>query len=101
MGNLLLGPFPFFKSPGDEVEVKFPCKTIRHLHISHLIVFKTLHNLRFLFLMGITVVPTEIKEVCKIWGGGGGGKGANKVYYGICKTGELQGKLGDVLFRMV
>ena len=34
-------------------------------------------------------------------GGGGERRGANKVYYGICKTGELQGKLGDVLFRMV
>ena len=25
--------------------------------------------------MGITVVPTEIKDVCKIWGGAGGGAG--------------------------
>ena len=25
--------------------------------------------------MGITVVPTEIKDVRKIWGGGGGGEG--------------------------
>ena len=30
-----------------------------------------------------------------------GGCGANKVYYGRCENGELQGKLGHVLSRMV
>ena len=29
------------------------------------------------------------------------GCGANKVYYGRCENGELQGKLGHVLSRMV
>ena len=78
VGNLVLALTLLFKSPADEVEVKFPCKTIRHLHISHnkpSLTFKTLHNLRFLFLVGITVVPTEIKDVCKISEGGeNGGK---------------------------
>ena len=63
-----------FKSLGNEVGGKFFCKTIRHLHISYntpCLPSKTLHNLSFLFLVGITVVLTGIKDVCKIWGGVG------------------------------
>ena len=45
---------------------------------------KTFHNLSFIFLVGITDVPMEIKDnaYAKVWG-------VNKVYYGRCENGEL------------
>ena len=56
---------------------------------------KNLHNLCSLFILGILVVPREVKTVIMqnffLSSGGGGegmGKGANKVYFGkslLCK----------------
>ena len=45
---------------------------------------KILNNLCFLFLLGITVVPREIKDngLCKILR-------ANKAHYGLCENSEL------------
>ena len=59
---------------------------IHHFHIDHhhdhasFLPPKVLHNHRFQFLLGITVVPTKYKEnsYAKIWG-------VNKVYYGLCE----------------
>ena len=38
------------------------------------------------FLLGITVVPREIQDIMKNLGRGG--KGVNKVHYGLCENGE-------------
>ena len=43
---------------------------------------KKLHNHCFQFLLGITVIPREIKDNVKFWG-------VNKVHYGLCDNGEL------------
>ena len=60
---------------------------IRHFHISHSAPYLTpkfLHNLCFLFLLGITAIPREIENhtYVKFWG-------ANMVHYGKCKSDEL------------
>ena len=46
-----------------------------------------LHNHRFQFLLGITVVPREIEDngYAKFWG-------VNKLHYRPCENGELQKK---------
>ena len=53
---------------------------IRKLHISH--------N-AFSVSLGTAVIPkrNEKQRLCKILGGGGGGRGANKVHYGRCAGG--------------
>ena len=45
-----------------------------------------LHNHGFQFLLGITVVPREIKDNGYVKFGGGGG--VNNVHYGLFKNGE-------------
>ena len=47
---------------------------------------KILHNHCFQFLLGIIVVPREIKDndYAKLLG-------VNKVHYGLCENGELYG----------
>ena len=60
---------------------------ISHLHISHSASYlppKILHNFCFLFLLGITAVPREIKNnaYAKFWG-------ADKVHYEKCASGVL------------
>ena len=47
---------------------------------------KILYNRCFQFLLGITVVPREIQDIMKNLGRGG--KGLNKVHYGLCENGE-------------
>ena len=59
---------------------------------------KILRNHFFQFLLGITVIPREIKKEIKknghaefflffFWGGGGTG-GVTKVHYGVCEKGK-------------
>ena len=60
-------------------------RPIRYSHIPHntpCLPPKTLHNLCFIYLLVITVVPREIKDnaCATFWG-------ANKVYYGKCENG--------------
>ena len=47
----------------------------------------------FQFLLGVKVVPREIKDKGYanffFWQGGWGGGGVNKVHYGLCGSGEL------------
>ena len=52
----------------------------------------------FQFLLGITVVPSEIEDndYAK-FGGGGRGGGVSKVHYGLCEIGEFTVKFTDVL----
>ena len=52
----------------------------------------------FLFLLGITVVPSEIEDsdYANVWGRGGGG-GAAALFYGLCEIGEFTFKFTDVL----
>ena len=52
----------------------------------------------FQFLLGITVVPSEIEvnDYAKFGGGGGGGV-VSKVHYGLCEIGEFTVKFTDVL----
>ena len=65
------------------MHLSFQTTAIRgHLHISHNAPYfpsKSLHNLCFSFLLGITAVPREIEKLClcKILG-------ANKVHYVRC-----------------
>ena len=47
---------------------------------------KTLRNLCFSFLLGITSVPREIEKNAYAKFGGGGRGGANKVHYGRCAS---------------
>ena len=53
---------------------------------------KILHNHCFQFFLGNTVVIREVEDnghiIFLFWGGRGGGKGVNKVHYGICENGE-------------
>ena len=63
-----------------------PCLLIRHVQISHNTPFlppQILHNLCFLFLLGVTAVPREIENnaYAKFWG-------ANRVHFGRYASGE-------------
>ena len=54
-----------------------------------------LYNCSFQFLLGITVVPREIKDsgysiFFFFFGGGGGGGRGSKVHCGLCENGEWQ-----------
>ena len=65
------------------VDLSQICILIHHFHIDHhasCLPPKVLHNHRFQFLLGITVVPREYKEnsYAKI-------EGVNKVSYGLCE----------------
>ena len=48
--------------------------------------------------MGITVVPTEIKDVCKIWGGGGREGGQTRCIMGYVKLANYKENLVTCYF---
>ena len=62
---------------------------IRHFHISD-------NKLCLLFLLGIRVVPREIKDnaYAKFWG-------ANKVYFGRCANGPLSLAMSSSMGRIL
>ena len=74
------------QSHEDEGKLAFFKKcNICHFHVSHNPPYlppKILHNLCFLFLMGITAVPREIENSAYA-----NFLGANKVHYGKCESG--------------
>ena len=51
----------------------------------------------FQFLLGITVVPSEIEDNDYAKFGGGGRGGVSKVHYGLCEIGEFTVNFTDVL----
>ena len=76
----------------------------RHMHISHNVPYfptQILHNLCFSFFLGIIAVPREIENnaYAKVWGGGVGGGGAEKVHYGRCASGLL--RIQDLRYLLV
>ena len=63
----------------------------RRVYLAPCFPSKSLHNPSYQFLLGITVVPREIKDngYAFFFFGGGGGEGeGGKVHYGLCEKSE-------------
>ena len=67
---------------------------IHHFHRDHrahclrAIPIKILHNHCFQFPLGIIFIPREIEDRCDEKKMGGGGRGVNKVHFGLGENGE-------------